>query len=142
MPADKGYLNKAYGAGRWLKKKFYGEGEKEKSILTPLSTDEMVKRSLLVYLEPFQKVLLQPEEYPGNFVKMLVKEVRDLYRQHREPLVKHPLMRESTKVPVPSVTEVSIHVFIVQRSINYCNLACICHVYTRDPLSFYHSLSV
>ena len=110
MPADKGYLTKAYEAGRWLKKKFYGEGEKEKSILTPLSTDEMVKRCLLVYLEPYRKVLLQPEEYPENF--HFVKEVRDVYRQHREVMVQHPLVRENPKEKVPSVTEVSIHLFI------------------------------
>ena len=108
MPADKGYLTKAYEAGRWLKKKIYGEGEKEKSFLTPLSTEEMVKKSLLVYLEPFQKVLLQPEEYPGNF--HFVKEVRDVYRQHRELMVQYPLVPEDAKVQVPSVTEVSLYI--------------------------------
>ena len=119
MPSDKGYLSKAYEAGKGLLKKVFrhGDGEGEKIMLNPLSKDEMVKRCLLVYLEPYEKILT--EEYPEDFkFEVLLKEVRDVFHQHKEPMV------QNAKVPVPSVTEVSalalsLRVSFVQNEAGY-----------------------
>ena len=104
MPSDKGFLNKAYEAGKgFLKKVFWhGDGVGGKSMLSPLSTDEMVQKCLLVYLEPYEKILLQTEKYPENVsFEMLLREVRDVFHQHKEPMV------QNAKVPIQSVTKVS-----------------------------------
>ena len=117
MPADKGYWKKAMG---WLKGLLPGEGEEEGSVPAPLSTAEMVKRCLLLYLKPYQNVL-QKMEHPENF--KVVREVRDVYRQHKELIVQHPIMyQKATKVPVTSVTEVSMNNKLE------CRLwICVCH---------------
>ena len=130
MPSDKGFLNKAYEAGKgFLKKVFWrGDGVGEKSMLSPLSIDEMAQKCLLVYLEPYEKILLQS---PENITfEMLLREVRDVFHQHKEPMV------QNAKVPIQSVTKVSALFFSVETFPSW-----FCLPFTPVPFSI-HSVSV
>ena len=85
----------------WFTKFFKGDGEKNN--LTPLSTEEMVKKCLLEYLEPYKNILLQNAEFSVNFVR----EIKNIFCQHEHPMVHHPKVKDTPNISVGAVKGVS-----------------------------------
>ena len=94
LQVDRSYIG-------WLTKFFRSDGEK--SNLTPLSTEEMAKKCLLEYLEPYKNIFLQKAEYSANFVR----EIKNICWQHEHPMVHHPKVNETPNISVGAVKVVS-----------------------------------
>ena len=102
MQAGKGYFD-------FFKKLFVQSDGKEDSV-TPLSTSEMAKRCLHLYLKPYKAIMLKEQEYPEDFkVDLFVRQMRHIYQLHQQPMVQHPLAGQNIKVSVQTLPEVSFH---------------------------------
>ena len=77
----------------------------EQTFTTP-PTDEMIKRCLLFYLEPYQDALLNEKSYPSDFsVDGFIAKVKHIFEQHHKPVVQHS--QNTYEVEVEKLKDVS-----------------------------------
>ena len=72
------------------------------------STEEMITKCLIFYLEPFKCFLLSKEEYPQDVsILKVVEQVKDIYEQHKSLFV------QIYQLPQP----VTVDIKLVSRSV-------------------------
>ena len=90
-PKAKKIQRGVWEAGKaYIMKKLFNmrQTNNEEDTFSPPTTEEMMKRCLLFYLEPYKNTLLHIIESQVH-VNTLVKQIKTVFNQHKEPSVQH-----------------------------------------------------
>lgn len=100
------------GGIEWVSSFFTDKDDSASEEFIPPSTEEMVKRCLNHYLQPFKSALLNKKGYHSDFrLDEFVRQVRQIFEQHNEPAVQHK-HKSCVIVTVNNLKEVMTSMYI------------------------------